>query len=134
MSSSGTATDGATELIAQKLIDPGVDADGDPLPREIAYPIDAQQEGMLLLSDLPEPEKDGLYGRACTTHTGAVFREGDVVELEFTLKEREPQCNAAAGEVYPWHNCDIIPFDVSPTASQDSRKDFKVFWGHPQSS
>ena len=32
--------------------------------------------------------------------------------------EREPECNAAAGEVYPWVDC-LINLDVSPTTSQD---------------
>ena len=76
-------------------------------------------ESLLLLSKLPEPQEEGDYGKACTTNTGAVFREGDVVNLEFTLKEREPQCTAVKGEVYPWDDCEIIPLDVSPTTSQD---------------
>ena len=56
-------------------------------------------ESLLLLSELPAPEEEGLYGKACTTNTGAVFREGDVVNLEFKLVEREPNCGST--NVYP---------------------------------
>ena len=125
VSSSGNATDGETELIAQKLIDPGVGADGKPLLRESAYPIDAQQEGMLLLSELPEPEEDGLYGKACTENTGAIFREGDVVELEFKLVEREPLCLNPDVDLYPWDDCgkyknvdSLLAHDSPPTDRQ----------------
>jgi hypothetical protein len=58
-------------------------------------------ENLLLLSELPWPEDDGsLYGKACTTNTDAVFREGDKVGLKFTLVEREPSCGDLG--IYPW--------------------------------
>jgi hypothetical protein len=72
-------------------------------------------ESLLLLSELPAPEEDGLYGKACTTNTGAVFREGDVVNLEFTLVEREPDCAPAA--IYPWDACPLN--ENAPTTSHD---------------
>jgi len=115
--SSGKAADTVTDLIVQKLIDPGVDNSGDPLPREGAYPIDGP-ESMLLLSELPEPEEDGLYGKACTENTGAIFRESDVVNLEFKLVEREPKC-LNDGQLYPWDGCSTYD-NVHPLPAHDS--------------
>ena len=75
----------------------------------------AADEKLLLLSELPDPQEEGLYGTACTTNTGAVFREGDAVELEFKLVEREPDCGAA--NFYPWDACSFN--DNAPTTSHD---------------
>ena len=130
VSSSGKAADAVTDLIVQKLIDPGVNKAGNPLLRDTAaYPILVDgKEGMLLLSELPAPEEEGLYGKACTANTGAVFREGDAVELVFTLVEREPLC-WNADELYPWNDCSRyknVPLSAHDSLTTDRQVKIRV--------
>ena len=64
---------------------------------EREYPLDPDED---LLMAPPQPVPDGDYGKACTTDTDAVFREGDAVDFGFKLVEREPECYGIY--LYPW--------------------------------
>jgi hypothetical protein len=97
----------------QQLIDPP----GNGGSREDKYAL-AGDEKLLLLSELPEPQEEGLYGTACSPQTGAVFREGDAVELEFKLVEREPDC-LTDDDLYPWDDCSKYK-NIDPLPAHDS--------------
>ena len=97
----------------QQLIDPP----GNGGSREDKYAL-AGDEKLLLLSELPEPQEEGLYGTACSPQTGAVFREGDAVELEFKLVEREPKC-LNNDDLYPWDDCSKYK-NIDPLPAHDS--------------
>ena len=109
-----TTDDGADLIVPEAPVDPHARESTGSLSTP------ARAESLLLLSELPEPQEDGLYGKACTTNTGAVFREGDVVDLEFKLVEREPKCNNAADELYPWDDCSTYE-NIDPLPAHDSQ-------------